>query len=56
MNSFLSFGGWTLSKEFGPLTANPTARAHFIKNAIQLMREVGFNGIDYDWEYPVAGP
>ena len=55
LKAFLSFGGWTLSKDFGPVSATKATRSVFIKNAIKLMREVGFNGIDLDWEFPVAG-
>lgn len=39
---------------FSQLTADPTARAAFVANAIKGMKEVGFNGIDIDWEYPVT--
>lgn len=55
LNAYLSFGGWTLSKEFSPMLPNSGYRANFIKNAIKAMRETGFNGIDLDYEFPVVG-
>lgn len=55
LQTFLSFGGWSKSYNFSDLAADPTARANFVKNAVAAMREVGFNGIDIDWEYPVVG-
>jgi chitinase len=47
-----SIGGWTLSDAFPAMSANPTARANFAKNCIELIQAYDFDGIDIDWEYP----
>ena len=44
-----------MSENFTEMADNPSYRAKFVKNAIKFMRETNFNGIDIDWEYPVAG-
>lgn len=55
LNASLSFGGWTLSSNFSALARDPVATDNFVKNAVAAMKEAHFNGIDIDWEYPVAG-
>lgn len=67
LNASLSFGGWSWystppgwackkgdgpSACFSQLTQNSNTRQTFVKNAVQAMKEVNFNGIDIDWEYP----
>lgn len=37
---------------FQQMAANSKAVDAFVKNAIMAMKEVNFNGIDIDWEYP----
>lgn len=37
---------------FQQMAANPVARAKFVSDAVKAMKEVQFNGIDIDWEYP----
>ncbi len=56
LQAFLSFGGWTKSTHFSTVMNNATYRHTFEDQAIAAMQEVGFNGIDIDWEYPVIGP
>ena len=52
----LSIGGWTLSKNFSDIAANPNSREHFAQSAKQLMLKYKeLDGIDIDWEYPVSG-
>ena len=45
-----SIGGWTLSDPFPTLAANPTARATFAANCVELIKAYDFDGIDIDWE------
>ncbi|CAE7085279.1 unnamed protein product [Rhizoctonia solani] len=56
LKTVLTFGGWTYSQagHFN-FTTNAASRATFVKTAIQLMEDNGFDGIDIDWEYPTAG-
>lgn len=52
LRAFISFGGWTLSKDFPALAANAVTRDNFAKNAVAVMKQFQFNGVDIDWEYP----
>ncbi|ASJ17008.1 hypothetical protein A3L04_07955 [Thermococcus chitonophagus] len=51
----ISVGGWTLSKYFSPVAADPKKRQEFIKSAIAIIRKYNLDGIDIDWEYPGGG-
>lgn len=51
----LSVGGWTYSQagHFNFVTS-ATSRATFVTNAVQLIEDYGFDGIDLDFEYPTT--
>jgi len=49
---FLAVGGWGRSSGFGPMVTDGAARAAFVENVTRLCLEEGFNGVDFDWEYP----
>ncbi|KAG9066210.1 hypothetical protein KI688_001431 [Linnemannia hyalina] len=48
----LSIGGWTWSTHFAEVAANPDKRAKFVTTAMELMDNLGLDGLDIDWEYP----
>ncbi|NES64780.1 MAG: glycoside hydrolase family 18 protein, partial [Okeania sp. SIO2D1] len=50
----LSIGGWSLSRPFSNAAATPKSRERFITSAVDLMKTNGFDGLDIDWEFPVA--
>ncbi|KAF7419347.1 hypothetical protein PC9H_001934 [Pleurotus ostreatus] len=51
----LSIGGWTYSQSghFSFVTS-ASSRATFVQNAVQLIEDYGFDGIDLDFEYPAT--
>lgn len=46
-----SIGGWSMCKHFPEMAADPIKRATFIADCQKLIN-MGFDGIDLDWEYP----
>ncbi|KAI0905820.1 glycosyl hydrolases family 18-domain-containing protein [Ustulina deusta] len=58
----VSLGGWTFNDNdtitqpvFGDIAGSSANRAKFIDNLLDFMQNYGFDGIDFDWEYPGAG-
>ncbi|KAK6215153.1 chitinase [Colletotrichum tabaci] len=56
----IALGGWTFSdpgpwqKVFPTLALTKENRAIFIQNLIGFLSEYGYDGVDFDWEYPGA--
>ncbi|KAJ9573430.1 hypothetical protein L9F63_009158, partial [Diploptera punctata] len=49
----LAIGGWAFgSTPFKELTSNVFRMNQFVYEAIELLRDYKFNGLDVDWEYP----
>ena len=56
----IALGGWSFSDPgpwrsvFPTLVSSPANRATFITNLLGFLSEYGYDGIDFDWEYPGA--
>ncbi|NJO89391.1 MAG: hypothetical protein HC831_10875 [Chloroflexia bacterium] len=46
-----SIGGWSMCKHFPEMAADPVKRQRFVDDCVRLIN-LGFDGIDLDWEYP----
>lgn len=55
LKCFISIGGWDAGgKIFSDMAKSADKRKKFIDSVIKLMDKYGFDGVDVDWEYPVA--
>ncbi|KAL1512586.1 hypothetical protein ABEB36_002155 [Hypothenemus hampei] len=48
-----SLGGWNEgSLKYSQVVADPAKRANLVASAIAFINKYGFDGLDFDWEYP----
>lgn len=55
LRTLISVGGWAGSQEFSNIALTATSRRRFAASALAFVRRYGFDGVDIDWEFPVAG-
>lgn len=48
----LCLGGWKKDTHYPKVTADPALRAKVVESVLALKKAHGFEGVDYDWEYP----
>jgi chitinase len=55
LKTLISVGGWTGSGNFSDAALSAESRQRFAASGVDFIRQHGFDGIDIDWEFPVAG-
>jgi chitinase len=55
LQTLMSVGGWGWSGHFSDAALTAESRARFAHACLEHLRLYGFDGVDIDWEYPVAG-
>lgn len=48
----ISFGGGGQAAGFPIVTSDPSLRAEFVKNILAFCETYGYDGADFDWEFP----
>ncbi|KAL2060880.1 hypothetical protein VTL71DRAFT_8932 [Oculimacula yallundae] len=51
LKTMLAILGWTYSPNMVPVLKSPALRAKFVTSSIKLMTDLGFDGLDVDYEY-----
>ncbi|KAF9394127.1 Endochitinase 1 [Podila verticillata] len=53
LKTVLTVGGWDMDMaHYSKMVSTPDNRQKFIKSAVAYVRQYGFDGLDFDWEYP----
>jgi chitinase len=55
LKTVISVGGWDGSAKFSDVALTDQSRTIFANSSLEFILKYGFDGIDLDWEYPVAG-
>ncbi|XP_046398944.1 chitinase-3-like protein 1 [Ischnura elegans] len=53
LKTILAIGGWNEgSPKYSAMVSNAQSRKTFLVNAVDFLKQYGFDGLDFDWEYP----
>lgn len=55
LKTLISVGGWTWSGKYSDVALTEASRNTFADSVVAFLVQYGFDGVDIDWEYPVAG-
>jgi chitinase len=50
----ISLGGWGQSDGFAPMAADTAKRKIFVQNLLSFCQTRGYDGADFDWEFPAS--
>ncbi len=55
LKTLISVGGWGGSRRFSDIALTDDSRAKFATSCVEFVAANGLDGVDIDWEFPVAG-
>ncbi|WP_264805180.1 glycosyl hydrolase family 18 protein [Cytobacillus sp. NCCP-133] len=55
LKTVISVGGWSWSGKFSDAALTESSRTVFADSVVKFLVTYGFDGVDFDWEYPVGG-
>ncbi len=55
LKTLISVGGWGGSRRFSDVALSDASRAKFAASCVEFVAANGLDGVDIDWEFPVAG-
>jgi len=55
LKTLISVGGWSWSARFSDTALTPDSRRRFASSCVAFIKRYRFDGVDIDWEFPVAG-
>ncbi|MBH1940597.1 fibronectin type III domain-containing protein [Mobilitalea sibirica] len=55
LKTMIAVGGWSWSGRFSDVALTEESRTIFADSCVNFIVKHGFDGVDIDWEYPVAG-
>lgn len=55
LKTMIAVGGWSWSARFSDTALTEESRTIFADSCVDFIVKYGFDGVDIDWEYPVAG-